>query len=82
MKILYSTLLCLLCIAFFDQGFATDKMGYWSVQRKGANFFNQTPSPDWFKAASEIGIGFARLAPDKWKCEQLDFLLGDADQFT
>lgn len=64
------------------QNFAFDKMGYWCVQRKGANFFNQTPSSDWFLEAREVGIEFVRLAPDKWKSEQRDFLLGDADEFT
>lgn len=82
MKIFYTTLLCFLSIVFFTQSFASDKMDYWSVQRKGANFFNQTPSSDWFLAATEAGIEFARLAPDKWECEHRDFLLGDVDEFA
>ncbi len=83
MKILYLTLLFLLSTAFFNQYFASEiKIDYWNVQRKGANFFNRTPSGDWFLAVKEIGIDFARLAPDKWKCEQRDFLIGNVDAFV
>lgn len=83
MRILQSILLCFLSITLFCAAYADDsKMEYWNVQRKGANYFNQTPSDDWFIAAKEAGIQFARLAPDKWKCERRDFLIGDADSFT
>ncbi|MCY3974077.1 MAG: cellulase family glycosylhydrolase [Simkaniaceae bacterium] len=57
-------------------------MDYWNVQRKGANYFNRVPSEEWFVAAKKTGIRFARLAPDKWNCEQRDFLIGNADSFT
>lgn len=83
MKILRSILFYLLPITFFCVGYTADtKMEYWDVQRKGANYFNQIPSEDWFIAAKEAGIQFARLAPDKWKAEKRDFLIGDADSFT
>ena len=83
MKSLRSIIFCLLPIVFFHLVYGTDnKIGYWDVQRKGANYFNQIPSEDWFVAAKEAGIQFARLAPDKWKCEKRDFLIGDADCFT
>jgi len=82
MKTFFAMLLCFVSITFCAQSFALDKMSYWNVQRKGANFFNQTPTSDWFVAANEVGIEFARLAPDKWNCEQRDFLLGNADEFT
>jgi endoglucanase len=59
-----------------------DKMSYWNTQRKGANFFNKRPTPDWFVAAKDAGIQFVRLAPDKWKSQKRDFLIGDADQYT
>ena len=58
-----------------------NKSNYWDIQRKGANFFNQNPSNEWFVAAKEVGIKFARLAPDKWKSEKKDFLVGDTDNF-
>ncbi|MBA3752088.1 cellulase family glycosylhydrolase [Candidatus Dependentiae bacterium] len=54
---------------------------YWSMQRKGANFFNKVPGVDWFVKAKEFGIEFARLAPDKWHSVERDFLVGDADDF-
>ncbi len=57
------------------------KTSYWKVQRKGANFFNRAPNEDWFVAAKEAKIEFARLAPDKWQSESRDFLLGNADSF-
>jgi len=60
---------------------AGGKMAYWNVQRRGANFFNQVPTEEWFVAAKQVGIQFVRLAPDKWQSEQRDFLLGDADAF-
>lgn len=82
MKISYSILLCFLMVCCCTYNFASErKMGYWSTPRKGANFFNKTPSAEWFSAAKDVGIEFARLAPDKWQCEQRDFLIGDADAF-
>ncbi len=73
------------CVFSAEENFrfipAENKIDYWNVQRKGANYFNQNPSVDWFKAAKEIGIQFARLATDKWKGEKKDFLIGDADAF-
>lgn len=85
MKTLRSIIFCLLPIAFFCVAYAANndhKIEYWNIQRKGANYFNQIPTEDWFVAAKEAGIQFARLAPDKWKCERRDFLIGDADCFT
>ncbi len=74
-----------LCMCYFltcvASAHAEEKIDFWMTQRKGANFFNQTPSPEWFIAAQHVGIQFARLAPDKWQGEQRDFLLGNADDF-
>jgi endoglucanase len=82
MKILQLFLLYLLPITSFCIAHAADsKIGYWDVQRKGANYFNQTPYADWFVAAKETGIQFVRLAPDKWESEKRDFLIGNADSF-
>lgn len=81
-KILY-TLFCFLSLTSFNPLLASNsKIDYWNTERKGANFFNKIPSPDWFTAAHQVGIEFARLAPDKWECNQRDFLIGDADHFT
>jgi len=82
MKRLLVKILCLLPLLTCTLSHAAeDKMTYWDTPHKGANFFNQTPSEDWFIAAKKVGIQFARLAPDKWQSEQKDFLLGDADAF-
>ena len=77
------TLIVFYFLALLCTGYAAGKkIDYWNVQRKGANYFNQTPSIDWFIAAKAAGIQFARLAPDKWECEKRDFLVNDADAFT
>jgi len=60
---------------------AGDKLSYWDVQQKGANYFNERPREGWWQEARQAGIGLVRLAPDKWKGAGRDFLLGDADDF-
>jgi endoglucanase len=57
------------------------KIDYWNIQRKGANYFNRKPDPNWFVAAKQTGIQFVRVAADKWKSQGRDFLIGDADAF-
>jgi len=54
---------------------------YWDAQRKGANWFNRTPTRDWLVAAKAAGIEVVRLAPNKWKSARRDFLIGDADKY-
>ena len=77
------TLIAFYLLVFLCTGYTSEKkIDYWNVQRKGANYFNQTPSVDWFIAAKATGIQFARLASDKWECEKRDFLVNDADAFT
>lgn len=73
-------------LAFFQaiaapQGTAGDGMSFWAQQRKGANFFNAVPTRERIEAAGEVGIEFIRLAPNKWKSNERDFLLGDAGEF-
>ncbi|MEL6653950.1 MAG: cellulase family glycosylhydrolase, partial [Bacteroidota bacterium] len=58
------------------------KISFWQEQQKGTNFFNQTPSTEWFDAANEANIKFVRLVYDKWKGEEGYFLVGNADQFS
>jgi endoglucanase len=58
-----------------------DKWGFWSRQRKGANYFNTVPTRAWMEAASALGVEFVRLAPDKWESAGRDFLIGDADRY-
>lgn len=57
-------------------------MDYWRSPRRGANLFNRLESGARLSAAVAAGIGWVRLAPDKWAGEGRDFLIGDADSFT
>jgi len=54
-------------------------IGYWDLQRRGTNFMNQVESADRFAAAAAVNIRLVRLAPDKWRAHERDFLLGNAD---
>lgn len=54
---------------------------FWNEQRKGANWFNRVPTREWLVAAKEAGIEVVRLAPNNWKSQQRDFLIGNADRF-
>lgn len=58
-----------------------EKISFWDKQRKGTNYFNQTPTKEWFNAASEANIKFVRFVYDKWKGEQEYFLMGSADNY-
>ena len=60
---------------------AADKIEYWQVQRKGANFFNEVETAERFAAAKSFGIELVRLAPNKWKSASRDFLIGNADEY-
>jgi hypothetical protein len=62
-------------------GAATDKMAYWSEQRKGANGSTSKFRPEWFAAAREAGIEYVRISPDLWPSSGRDFLIGNADDF-
>jgi len=57
------------------------KLAFWQDQQKGTNYFNQTPTKEWFKAAHDANIKFVRLVYDKWKREQAYFLMGSADHY-
>ena len=57
-------------------------MEFWQTPRKGANYFNVLPDEQWFKAAQDLGVEWVRLAYGKWKSEQRDFLMGNADDFS
>src|SRR5690348_7932628 len=60
----------------------SDKMAYWSVQRRGANYGAVRLRPEVFEAAASKRIEFLRLQPDGMRAAQRDFLIGDADAFT
>jgi aryl-phospho-beta-D-glucosidase BglC (GH1 family) len=80
MKRLFLGLTLLLILA--GHAFADDsKIKFWNEQRKGANWFNTIPTREWLVAAKEAGIDVVRLAPNNWKSQQRDFLIGSADGF-
>lgn len=62
--------------------FAESKIKYWDRQRRGTNWFNNTPTRDWLLAAKAAGVQVIRLAPNNWQSKERDFLLGSADQFV
>ena len=70
-------LLAVVSPALADNG----KIKFWNDQRKGTNWFNKTPTREWMVAAKEAGIDVVRLAPNNWKSQQTDFLIGSADRF-
>ncbi|MCY4161488.1 MAG: cellulase family glycosylhydrolase [Flavobacteriaceae bacterium] len=59
-----------------------EKIIFWDSQQKGANYFNQKPTREWFESAAKANIRFVRFTYEKWKGEQRDFLLGSADNYT
>ncbi|MEN6575885.1 MAG: cellulase family glycosylhydrolase [Phycisphaerales bacterium] len=59
----------------------SERISFWDRQRKGANFFNRVPAIQRFEAASELGLEFIRLVPDKWESTGRDFLMGTADEY-
>ncbi|APX18041.1 glycosyl hydrolase (plasmid) [Phaeobacter inhibens] len=58
-----------------------DPITYWDETRTGANSFNEYPTERWFQDASEAGLGWIRLAYDKWDSAHRDFLIGNADNY-
>src|SRR5689334_7876660 len=83
---MFRKLLLLTWIAFAqiaaDSPPAPDKMAFWSIQRRGANYGGVRLRPEVFQAAANKGIEFLRLNPDSMAPAQRDFLIGDADAFT
>ncbi len=58
-----------------------DKMAYWSVQRRGANYGPARLRPEEIQAAANAGIEFFRLRVDSLPPAQSDFLIGNADHY-
>lgn len=77
LSVLFGALLSLGSRAFAENS----KLDFWNQQRRGANCFNKAITTNYFQAAQAVGIEFLRLAPDKWKSQQRDFLIGNADKF-
>ena len=59
---------------------ASDKMAYWSMQRRGANYGPVRLRPADLQAAVNAGIDFLRLR-DSLRSTSRDFLIGDADRY-
>ena len=70
-------------LIFFSPHFslAGEKIDFWNIQRKGANFFNVEPQEKWFQDAQKLGIQWVRIAYEKWKGNKPDFLIGNAKNF-
>lgn len=62
----------------FD-GSARPKILFWEKVKKGANVFNEKIFQEDIRAAKVYGIGFIRLALDKFPSAGQDFLMGNAD---
>ncbi|MBN1481209.1 glycosyl hydrolase family 5 [candidate division KSB1 bacterium] len=75
-------LLCLLLMQVPSFSDSSEKMAFWSVQKRGANGALHKFRPEWFKAAADVGLEFIRFAPDKLPAAERDFLIGNADHFT
>jgi endoglucanase len=77
-SLLFLIALTVISSTAFAQG---SKLDFWNKQRKGANWFNRIPTKEWLLAARQANLEVIRLAPDKWKAAQRDFLIGDADLY-
>ncbi len=56
-------------------------MKYWLVQKKGANFFMEQYSPEYFINAKKMGLQYIRFGPNSLPATEKDFLIGDLDNF-
>ena len=75
------TLLCLAFLCASGANAETTKIGFWDIQRKGANQQNAQHRPEWYVAARDVGLEYVRILPDAWPTEDQDFLIGNADNF-
>lgn len=57
-------------------------MTFWDLPQKGGNSFNEgLPDEAYFKALRATGATWVRLTFSKWKGEDRDFLIGNADRY-
>lgn len=61
---------------------AADRAAFWTTTQRGGNSFNRLP-PDtrYYQDLRGYGASWVRLSYDKWKPEQRDFLMGNADDY-
>ena len=57
------------------------RQSFWQIPQKGTNQFNRVPKEAWFAAAEKANIRWVRLAFSKWRSEEKDFLIGNADNY-
>lgn len=76
------TCLLSLALALSASAQAADLAAFWKKQQRGGNSFNRLP-PDaqYYQALRGYGASWVRLSYDKWKPEQRDFLMGNADHY-
>ena len=79
--LLFSTILVFFCISCVPNKSQTEKISYWDTARKGANYFNDMPSEKWFEEAQKNNITLVRMTYDKWQTKEMDFLIGNADEY-
>jgi endoglucanase len=61
---------------------AADLISFWDTPQYGGNSFNQgVPDEAYFRALKATGATWVRLTFSKWKGEDRDFLIGNADQY-
>ncbi len=58
-----------------------DPLTFWSVPRRGANFFHESLDAARFTAARAYGVELVRLSITELPSAQRDFLIGDADAY-
>jgi hypothetical protein len=81
MKIVALTLFAVIALSFDTLGQPT-RANFWDQQKKGTNYFNETPTREWFESAANANIRFVRLTFEKWKGAKGDFLIGNTDDYT
>lgn len=60
----------------------SEKMEYWTTQRKGSNVLLNQYRPNYFSEARKAGIEYIRFGPNLLPANDKDFLIGDLDNFT
>jgi len=81
MKSLLAATALVLCIVAPAQ--AADLIHFWDTPQYGGNSFNEDlPDAAYFRALKATGATWTRLTFSKWKGEDRDFLIGNADAYT
>lgn len=69
-------------IAFGQAAIAADLITFWDHPAKGGNVFNAAPKNEaYYRALAGTGASWTRLTFSKWKGQERDFLIGNADDY-